>query len=351
MAPQKSGIEEPTVTAPSNTLSVVNGEISLLDLWAVLIHRKRFIAGFTLLITAATAVTVFLWPPSFSAEAVILPPQQQSSSLSALASGALGGLSSLGMAASLGLKNPGDLYIGILKSRTIADNIVNEFHLQQVYGTKLLSDTRKNLGRHTAISSGKDSLITISVEDRDPQRAASLANAYVDQLYKQNSRLALTDAAERRLFFEQQLTQEKDALANAETALKTTQQSTGLIVPTGQAEALIRSAAQLRAEIASRQVELHSMQSYATDQNPQVQLLQREISAMQSQLGQLESKGGGMEVPAGKLPEASLQYIRALRDLKYHETLYELLAKQYEAARIDEAKQAPLIGCSKNKAL
>lgn len=342
----KHEMELDRIALPVDAAAQESREISVIDLLTVLARRKWPIASVTLLAAIATAIGVFLWPPSYTADAVILPPQQQQSSLSALASSALGGLAGLGMASQLGLKNPEDLYIGILKSRAIGDDIIQKFRLREVYGKKLDSDTRKALEKHTSITSGKDSLIKISVDDRDPKRAAGLANAYVDELYKQNSRLALTDASQRRLFFEQQLGKEKDALADAEIALKQTQQSTGLVVPAGQAEAIIRSAAQLRAQIASREVELEALRSYATDQNPQVQVLKTEIAAMRDQLRQLEAKGGsasGMAVSAGSLPEASLEYLRKFRDLKYHETLYELLAKQYEAARIDEARQAPLI--------
>lgn len=321
-------------------------EISAAQVIAVLLQHKRFILAVTALVTVLTGVVVSFLPQSFKAEATIVTPQQQQSSIAALAGGALGGLAMSGMASQLGLKNPADLYIGLLGSRSIGDQIVKQFHLEQVYETKFVSDARKALGKHASFTSGKDSLIRIAVEDRDPKRAAGIANAFIDELYKQNSRLALTDAAQRRMFFEQQLQNEKDALANAEIALKTTQQSTGLLAPTGQAEVLIRSGAQVRAEIASREVQLQAMRSYATDQNPQVDVLKREISALQAQLGGLEVNHGSnsaFQLSTGKLPQAGLEYIRKLRDMKYHETLFELLAKQYEIARIDEAKQAPMI--------
>lgn len=329
---------EPVLQQPSES------EISLLDVVALLLRHKKMIGASTLLITLLATVGVCFLPPSYVAEATILPPQQAQSSLAALASGAMGGLAS-GMSAQLGLKNPDDLYIGILKSRTIADAIITQFHLRDVYGKKLISETRTKLNRNASFTSGKDSLITVSVKDRDPHRAAEIANAFVDELHDQNSRLALTDASQRRLFFEQQLSKEKDALSNAEVALKSTQESTGLLVPSGQAEVLIRSGAQLRAEIANRQVQLQAVGTYATDASPQVQVLKREISALQGQLNQVEAKGSGskFEVSGSRLPEASLEYLRRMRDLKYHETLFELLAKQYEIARIDEAKQAPVI--------
>jgi uncharacterized protein involved in exopolysaccharide biosynthesis len=200
--------------------------------------------------------------------------------------------------------------------------------------------------KKVSFSAGKDSLIRIKATDHDPKRAAGLANAFVDQLYNQNARLAITDASQRRLFFEQQLSNEKDALVIAEAALKSTQQSTGMLVPSGQAEGMIRTSAQIRAEIVSREVQLQAMRSFATDENPRMQILEQEIIGFKSKLAGLEGNGGSsssLELSAGRFPEASLEYIRKVRDLKYHETLFELIAKQYEAARIDEAKQPPLI--------
>jgi len=335
------------LSAQTLPASAVHGsEVSLIELLTLLLRRKRFILGTALIMGVMGAGIAYFLPVSYSAEAVIMPPQQQQSSLASFAAGALGGLAGGSMASQLGLKSPADLYIGILGSRTITDDVIERLHLREVYKKKFLSDTRKALAKHVSFTSGKDSLIKITAEDHDARRAADLANAFVDELHKQNSRLAITDAAQRRLFFEQQLASERDALANAEIALKNTEQSTGMLAPTGQAEALIRAAAQLKAEIVSSEVKLRAMRSFATDENPQLQILEQEIKGFQSQLANIEADGqpnSKFELSAGKLPEASLEYIRKFRDLKYHETLYELLAKQYEAARIDEARQAPLI--------
>ena len=327
----------------------VEAEISLADLIPVLARRKFLIAGVALLTAAVTAVVVFLIPPSYTAEAVILPPQAEQSSQSLLL-GPLAGMSGaslLGGAAGSGLfRNPADLYIGVLKSRTIADALIARFHLRQVYRNGTLTGTRKALASHSTIASGKDSLIRIEVEDHDPQRAAQMANGYVEELKDQTSRLALTGAAQRRLFFQQQMATEQAALSVAEIALKNTQQSSGLVVPSGQSEALIRAVAQIRAEIASHEVQLESMRSYATNENPQVLLLARETNALRDQLEKLEAgsgSGGDLVVATRNLPAASLEYLRKLRDLQYHQTLFELLSKLYESARIDEARSAPLI--------
>jgi tyrosine-protein kinase Etk/Wzc len=321
-------------------------DISLFEVLSALGKRKRFLALSTGIGTAIAAAVVFLLPTTYKAEAVVMPPQQPQSTLSALAGSALGGLAAGGgVASQLGMRTQNDLYVGILGSRTIADELIEEFHLQSVYQKDTLADTRKALARRSTIENGKDTLLHIGVEDRDPKRAADLANAYVDELYKQNSRLALTDASQRRLFFEQRLATEKNELAAAEVALKKTQESNGLVVPAGQAELLIASTAQLRAELASREVEMQALRSYATDQNPRIEPLQREIDALHDQIDRLEKNTGrdGMQIGASQLPAAGLEYVRRARDVKYHETLMELLARQYEAAFLDEAKSAPVL--------
>jgi uncharacterized protein involved in exopolysaccharide biosynthesis len=319
---------------------------SLVDILAILKKRKRFVFWPAFILSIMAAIYAHGMRDSFTAVAVILPPQQQQSSLAAFASGAMGGVGGPGISLPFGLRSPADLYIGILKSETISDDMIDRFHLKEVYKAKLLSAARRALHARSAFTSGKDSLLSISVTDQDPKRAAAMANAFIDELHKQNSRLAITDAAQRRLFFQQRLSKEKDDLTDSEIALKNTQTATGLVAPAGQSEALIRSVAQLRAEISMREVSLQGIRSYATDDNAQVQVLKREISTMQAQLTQLEGKGQSsstLEVPAGALPTASLAFLRKVRDVKYHEMLSEMLSRQYEAALMDEARQAPVI--------
>ncbi len=327
-------------------------KIDLLDTLLFLAENRRRILGATLLgLIIGVALAIYL-RPTFTAIAVILPPQRQNSSASALMAGvgsldSLAGLS-LGSEGGLELKNPADMYVGILESRTIADGLVQQFHLERVYHTKNLIDTRAVLKKHVTIAAGKDGLISITVKDHDPNRASELANGYVNGLYEMNSHLAITDAAQRRVFFEQQLDQEKNALAGAETAFKNAQEKTGLIELSGQAESIIRTIAELTAEIADREVQLQAMKTFATDQNPDLLRAQQGIDELRSQLAKLETaqskeQSEDFEVSAGRVPEAALEYSQRLRDLKFHETLYELLAKQYESARIDEAESAPLI--------
>jgi capsule polysaccharide export protein KpsE/RkpR len=247
-----------------------------------------------------------------------------------------------------GLKTPGDVYLGILESRTIADGIIGRFDLQSVYKTKRISDTEKDLKSRSTFLLAKNTLITISVEDHDPKRATDIANAYLDALREQNGRLALTESAQRRYFFEQQLEREKNALADAEVELRRTQEQTGLIAPNGQAQVEIDSMAQIRAQITSLQVQLASLKQGATDENPQVVRLQTQIAGLQQQLQRLQSdpgkrEPGNIQLPTARVPELALEYVRKQREVKYHETLFELLAKQYEAARLDESRDAPVL--------
>jgi tyrosine-protein kinase Etk/Wzc len=327
----------------------VSGEegIDLIELAVLLLREKKTILKFAAVFSVLTAVVVYLlMKPTYTAEAVFLPPQSApGSGLSQLASqmgslGAIGGLA--------GLKSPGEVYLGILGSRTVADEMVQRFDLQKVYKTKRLSDTEKTLKNNSKFVLGKDTLITINVIDHDARRAADLANGYLDTLRAQNGRLALTEASQRRLFFEQQLEREKNSLADAEVDLKKTQEHTGLIIPSGQAQVQIEEMAQVRAQIASHQVELAALRQGATDQNPQVIRLQTQIEGLQQELQKLQSdtsqhQPGSIQLSTAKVPELALEYVRKQREVKYHEVLFELIARQYEAARLDESHEAPLL--------
>ena len=347
-----TGLMTENMSAEELTRSAIareqSAEISFAELASILFHRRRGIF-WTVLATALVSTAIaFLIPAEYTAEAAILTPQQAQSSLSAMAqlAGAGGALSGLSLLSGFSVRNPSDLYVGILESRTIADALITRFKLKQVYGDKYVQRARKHLARRTNIKAGKDTLIHIEVDDRDPKRAAQLANAYVEELSKRNTTVALTEASQRRVFFEAQVADEKELLATAEIALRDTEQATGLVVPTGQAEALVRSASQLNAEILNREAQLAGMRTYVTDENPRFQAVRHELGALRSELADLESGdhvAGKPEVPVGKLPQAGLEYIRKYRDVKYHEALYEALAKQYEAARLDEAKAAPLV--------
>ncbi|WP_160115132.1 GumC family protein [Bryocella elongata] len=319
----------------------------MIDLLLFVLRAKRRIFVSTLAFGLLGVVIAFVVKPYFTATAVIMPPQQEQGTMSAIA-GQLSSLGGLGAASAVGLKNPADMYVGILKSDGIAENLIRRFNLQAVYRTRLDIDTENRLAKESDFEAAKDGLIYIKVSDHDPARAAQLANAYVDELYALNSRLAVGQAAQRRTFFQKQLDDERKQLADAEDALKETQEKTGLIQLNGQAEEIIRNIASVKAQIASREVELGVARTYATDQNPDIAELEEQIAGLKKQLATLESTQGttlpgDVQVPSGKVPEAGLDYLRKLREVRYHESLLELLAKQFEAASLDESKSAPQI--------
>jgi tyrosine-protein kinase Etk/Wzc len=331
-------------------VSAEQKRFDLFDFLLIISESRRTIAIWMLVFVVLGGVFCLFAKPTFSATSLILPPQQGQSLASMM--GQLNALMSLtggGIGGSSSLKTPVDMYIGMLESRTIADHLISRFHLQDLYKTRKMEDTRTQLKSNTRFLAGKDGLIHIIVEDHDPNRASEMANAYVDELYSLNSHLATTEAAQRRVFFDQELAEEKSALAVAENDLKQTAEKTGIIHLGGQAESIIRSLAVLRAEIASREVQVNSMRMFATEQNPLALRAQEEIKALRDQLDKLEKDPRNSQltdtvgIPAGRVPAVTLEYARKLREVKYHETLFELLAKQYEAARIDEAKAAPII--------
>ena len=325
-----------------------SAEISLLDLLIVLARRRWDLLAGTAAAAALAAIISFLLPNRFTATTVILPPQQNTSSAVALL-GQLGSVNPLAsLAGSLALKNPNDLQVAMLKSRTVEDAMIDRFNLMALYREKQKSDARKAFEKVVDIEDGiKDGLIRISVTDKDPRRAAEMANAYVEEYKKFSATIAVTEASQRRLFFEQQLVQAKEDLANAEEALKQTQQKTGLIQLDGQARAVIESVAQLRGQVAAKEVQIRAMHQFASEQNPDLQLAEQELAGLQSEVARMGAASGRSSgdflMPKGSVPAAGLDYVRKLRDVKYNETIFELLAKQFEIAKIDEARQGSVV--------
>ncbi len=317
----------------------------VLDSLIIIAKHKKLVAVITSAMTLMCLTIALLLPNVYTGIVKLMPPQQSQSS-AAMLLGQLGGLGLLA-GGQLGIKNPNDLYVGMLNSRTVADALIERFKLQQLYDAGTMVETRKVLAENTAITAGKDGLITIEVDDNDPSRAAAMANAYAEQLDKLTQTLAVTEAAQRRLFFARQVKEAKDNLAAAEILLKTTQEQTGLIKLDDQGRAIIEAVATLRAQIAAKEIELRSMRTFATQGNPDYIRVQEQLVGLQTELSKLERRrsttAGDVLVPTAKVPQAGLEYLRRFRDVKYHETVFELLAKQFEMAKIDEAKDAAII--------
>jgi tyrosine-protein kinase Etk/Wzc len=314
------------------------------------VHYKKFAIGFPVAISVITAILLALMQDIYTATTRIMPPQTGQSNMFA----AFGALANFGvgnagnLAPTLGIKNPGDLYVGMLKGHTVADRIILRFRLQERYGTATLVDTRTALDKRSSVRTGRDGLIVVQVDDADPTVAASIANAYAQELDRLTRELAITEASQRRLFFEREMLTVREKLTASEAALRTTQEKTGLIQPEGQARAIFDALAALRATIAAKEVELASIRTFATTENPNYVRGLGELTSLRAQLDKLEraqpqKKGGNIFIPTASVPEVGLEYLRRVRELKYHEALHELLAKQYELAKIDEAKDAGLI--------
>lgn len=316
--------------------------INLIDILIVFAQRKRVLIAVPLVVALVAALLSLLIPNAYKATTKILPPQQAQSSAAALLS-QLGGVAGAAAGAA-GVKNPNDTYIGMLKSRTVADSLIARFKLKDVYGKRYFDATRKELEDNTAINSGKDGLIAIDVEDEDAERSAALANAYAEELLRLTKVLAVTEAAQRRLFFERQLEASKNNLANAEVALKAVLGTHGVISVDSESRAIVETVARLRAQIAAKEIQLGAMRAFVTNNNQEYKRSEQELGSMRSELARLENGRPDADPQAalsGK--QAGLENIKLLRDIKYHQMLYELLAKQYEIARLDEAKDASII--------
>jgi tyrosine-protein kinase Etk/Wzc len=345
-------IEETAEAMDSASLSETASdghEVSLIDVLIQLAFRKWLIAKVTGCAVLAGVVLAFLQPVRYTAMTKIMPPQQTQSAASMMMSqltsaggGSLAALASGG----LGLKNPNDIYIGMLNSRPIADAIIQKFGLAKVYRAKDMTQARKELAGYTEVTSEKNGFIDISVTDKNKKRVAEIANAYTDQLRILTQTLAVTEASQRRLFYEEQLKQAKDALVAAELALQHIQQQNGLVQLDAQAKAMIEGISAIRAQIAAKQVEVQALRSYSTERNPDVQLADKELSSLQAEEQRMEQNHhapGFAALGLGNVPAAGLEYLRAAHELAYRQALFDMLMKQYDAAKLDEAKEAATI--------
>jgi tyrosine-protein kinase Etk/Wzc len=320
-------------------------EIDIAALIQSLRGGKRTIIGVTTVAFAIATIVAYVLPLQYTSSTSFVPPGLNGGS--SMASALAGQLSALGGGELLGgVKSPGDLYVGILKSRSIADQLIKRFDLTRVYGVKKESQAEGILKSNMdVVVDPKSSIVSVDVTAKSPELAQQLAGGYMDALRETNGRLALGQSSQRRLFFGRQLAKEKDDLEEAEVQLKKTEEQSGLIAPTGQTEMEIDTIAQTQAQIASRRVQLAALRDSATEQNAEVIRLRSEIDDLEGQLSRLQNGSGKSTaaIPTSKVPEVQLEYVRKEREVKYHEALFEMLSRQYEAARLDEARDAPVL--------
>ena len=312
-------------------------EISLIDLLTVVGLHKKFIFLFSLSCALISVVVSLLMTPIFTAKTVFMPPQQQSSSASSLLS-SLGGLT--GLAGSVGgIKTPDEMYLAFLKSDGVLNRLIEQYDLKSRYKDRTLMDARKSLlSKVKVLSDKKSSLLSVEVDDEDPTFAATLANAFVTELSFLTDRLAVTDAQQRRKFFEIQIQKTQEKLAKAEEQFRISQGKSGFQMPSINADTSLRNIAELHGQIAAREIQLQAIDRFATQQNPQVQRLTSELTAMRMTLQKLELGSGVNSL--GPIQQEAMSYYR---EMKIQESMLEAFVKQLELARVDEAKEGPLI--------
>jgi tyrosine-protein kinase Etk/Wzc len=310
-------------------------EISLLDLLQTIVDNLRLLVLGPLAVGITALGISFLIPPTYTAKTQFLPPQQQQSAAASMLA-SLGGLGGLAGAVG-GIKNPADQFLAYMKSVTLQDTLVARFKLLERYEAKTNTEARLELTSNVRLVSGKDGLISVEVDDKDPRFAAELANAHVEELGKLLGKLATTEAQQRRLFFEKQLNQAKDKLIQSEIALKATGVSGG-VLKSNPASA-VAAVAGLQASITAQEVKLGAMRGYLAETAPDFKQALNELANLRAQLGKQEKD----TPPASGKATTEGDYINKYREFKYHETLFELFSKQFELAKIDEAKEGAVI--------
>jgi len=336
-----SHISEPEIEVNEESLpeDLSSGiEVSLIEALVQLVRYKRLIAMVTSSVILLGILYCLTLPTLYTSTTKIMTPQQTQSSatllMSQLTNSGAGSLAAVA-GGGLGLKNPNDLYVGLLDSRPVADAIIQEFGLINEYQSKDMTAARKTLAGRTQMTTERSGFLAVSVTDSDKQRAAQIANAYT-----------VTEASQRRLFYEEQLKQAREALVAAELAFQQVQQQKGLIQLDAQARAMIESLSALRAQVAAKQVEVEALRSYSTEQNPDVQLAERELTSLEAEETSLEQRNqvpGIAGLGLGNVPAAGLEYLRAAHEVQYQQALYDMLMKQYDAAKLDESKDAAII--------
>lgn len=324
----------------NRTSDITEQEINLLELLQVVVRRKNLIIKLCVTAVVLSVAYSLALKNIYTATAKLLPPQKESGGgISALLSQA-GGLA--GLAGGMGLGGTADLYMGILKSRSVADGVIKRLDLQKEYKSKSIEDTRRALESAVKFQAGKDGIISISADSKDPVKAAILANTFVDELSRRSVQLNLTKVGSERIFLEKRLEVVRQDLRNAENDMKAFQEKYKTIKADSQATVAIEGIARLKGELASKEVQLAGLRNSMTDENSAVKALLAAIANIKGQLAAMSGSGGGNDVipTVGNMPGLGLEYVRKLRELKIQEAIFEQLSKQYEVAKLNEAKDS-----------
>lgn len=323
--------------------------LRLVDYLNIIYRRRRLIAVVTSATFAASIIVSLFLPKVYVSSSSILPPQQESAfrldssyQVAANPSGLSGGF--------LGARSPADVWVGILKSATLRNEVVKKFKLKELYGADTVEDARKELDKRVGIRKSKEEIITVSVEDKGPELAASLANAFMEELDRINKNLVTTSGKRMRIFIEKRLVESRKDLADLENSLKSFQEGNRAVKIDEQSKAIFEAIGTVKGELIAREVELQTLLSYATERNPQVEILRTQVRELGAKLRELEEGGADVGdrrsnvfIPTARIPGVGLKYARLLRDIKVQETLFELLSQQYEMAKIQELKDTPTV--------
>ncbi len=309
----------------------------------------------------ASTILAFVIPARYESTARLMPPDNQSGSGLAMAaaamSGATGGLGGLsGMAGDLlGMKSTSDLFVGILTSRTVQDKLIQQFDLKKLYRDRRMEDARKDLADHTAVSvDRKSQIISITVTDKNPQRAAAMGQAYVEELNRLVAELSTSSARRERIFLEGRLQSVNQDLEAAEKDFSQFASKNTAIDVKEQGKAMVEAAAMLQGQLIAAQSQYEGLREIYTDNNPRVRTLKARIDELQRQLEKLGGKGesvtnaadqssGSMYPSIRKLPLLGVMYADLYRRTKIQETVLETLTKEYEMAKVQEVKEIPTV--------
>lgn len=328
-------MSEPQIIRPEDE---AEEEINLLELLRVVIRNLPLIARITGTAALLSIVLSLTMKNVYTARATLLPPQKESGGGAAALLASMGG-GLAGLAGGLG--GSSDLYLGILKSRSVTDSVINRLDLHTELKSKNADDTRKRLQGLVKFQAGKDGIISITADYRDPAKAALLVNTFVDELQKKSMQLNLTKAGTERSFLEKRLAVVKQDLKTAEEEMRDFQEKNKTIKADSQAAAAIEGVARLRAEIVSKEVQLAALRNSMTDESSEVSAMLAGLSRLRKQLNSMSGAGEGGVIPSvGNAPSIGIEYVRRLRELKTQEALFEQLTKQFELAKISEARDS-----------
>jgi len=320
---QPAGVNAPPVAGDET-------EIDLFRIFVRALHGYKTVLASAFAGAVISVLIGLSLAKTYTAQAVFLPP---------------GNLDAAQTSSFVLRDDPSDLYMGMLGSRSVADSVIDEVHLMDIFHTKSRMQARAALAGQSKFSVSKNSLISIMITTGDPVLSTDIANAYLDALYKLNGEMSTSASTHRRQFFESQLEIEKNTLNDAEISLKQMQEKTGMVLPEGEAQAGLSATVRLQESIEDAEARLASIKTGSTDQNPQVIMLQAQIDALKSQLHQQQVSSHatpGTGIPStANMPAIMLDYVRKSRDLKESEALYESLNQQYERSRLAALDPGP----------